>query len=719
LRDDERGSAPAVKDLIARYSRALVGCSSAFALVSGIAMAQAPADPPAATAAVASWLGFDAPPGEESRITDAITASDSHWRRDQLGNLIMVVGSGHPRRLVACGLDHVGFIVSEITDDGYIRLHRAGSTGSAAAHPLWDQFHQAQQVRVLTRTGSVPGVVAVDNVHFAQQHRGDTAVVNVDQLWVDVGARTRQDVERMGVSLIDPVVRDLPQWLYADNVAGADAGGRAGCAAVASVAHAAAAGAHAPGETVFVLSVQSSFSWRGLGAAAARLGKFDQATVVTGAALGSTDAAPVSRSGFAPRARGTPVIATDSITRLAVRTRFPGTLVESVRAADLDSLLVAVRLAAGARAEAATSWLQLRQSSATRPAHVRDSLSTATDILTRLAELPGVADREAPVREAIRSALPDWARKIAVQDSAGNLIVAMGPERDTAVFLAHMDEVGYTVRSIHADGSVALTPQGGLNGAAWDGQPAVLYIDTPSSRGGASGSAAPARLQGVFIPREQARLRRPDSVSAWFGMDSAALAARGVRTGMAVTAYKRGERLGATRFTARALDDRAGDTALLLAIARIDPARLNHKVIFVWSMEEELGLFGADALARAIGTSVHHAYAIDTFVSSDTPLESPLFAFAPLGDGPVLRASDDGMIMLATERERIVALARTAGLPLQVGTTKGSTDAVPFVARGAIGAQLGWPGRYSHSPAEVLDLKDLTSLARMVELLAR
>jgi putative aminopeptidase FrvX len=85
----------------------------------------------------------------------------------------------------------------------------------------------------------------------------------------------------------------------------------------------------------------------------------------------------------------------------------------------------------------------------------------------------------------------------------------------------------------------------------------------------------------------------------------------------------------------------------------------------------------------------------------------------------VLRASDDGMIMLATERERIVALARTAGLPLQVGTTKGSTDAVPFVARGAIGAQLGWPGRYSHSPAEVLDLKDLTSLARMVELLAR
>jgi len=56
---------------------------------------------------------------------------------------------------------------------------------------------------------------------------------------------------------------------------------------------------------------------------------------------------------------------------------------------------------------------------------------------------------------------------------------------------------------------------------------------------------------------------------------------------------------------------------------------------------------------------------------------------------------------------------------LQVGTTRGSTDAVPFVAKGAIGAQLGWPGRYSHPPAEVLDLGDLKALARLVQGLAQ
>ncbi len=696
-----------------RLSSVLIACCPML-LAAGAALAQTSANPratPAPTTAMQSWLAFDAPPGEESRLTDAVMAADSRWHRDDLGNLVMTIGTGHPRRLVACGLDHVGFIVSEITDQGYLRLHRAGNV---ATHPLWDQFHQAQQIRVLTRSGSIPGVVAVDNVHFAQEHRGDTAVVNVDQLWVDIGAHSKREAEQLGVSLIDPVVRDLPPWTYSDYVAGADVSGRAGCAAVASVAHAAENGTHGTGQTVFILSTQSSFRWSGLEGAVARLGKFDEAVIVTGSAR--DDSAAVSRSRFAPRVRGTPDVGTDSIARISVRTRFSRSLVESVRASDLDSLLAAVRLASGVRTSA-IQWIRLRAPSAL-PSRAPDSLSTAAGILTRLVDLPAVGEHETPVRDAIRSAMPEWARKQVVQDSAGDLILAMGPDRDTTVFLAHMDEVGYTVRSIDASGMVTLTPQGGLNGAAWEGQPALLFVDT-SRRSNASASTPTESIAGVFVPREQATLRRPETMHAWFGLDSAELAARGVHTGAMVTAYKRGERLAATRFTARALDDRAGDTALLLALASIDPATLNHKVIFVWSVEEEIGLFGAAAVAQHIGTSVHHAYAIDTFVSSDTPLEQPTFALAPLGDGPVLRASDDGMIMVQSERARIIDVARRSGIPLQVGTTKGATDVDPFVAHGAIGAQLGWPGRYSHSPAEVLDLNDLKSLARLVRTLAQ
>lgn len=666
----------------------------------------------AATSAVASWLAFDAPPGEEFHLTDPVMAADSRWRRDELGNLVMTVGSGHPRRLVACGLDHVGFVVSEITDQGYLRLHRAGN---ARMHPLWDQFHEAQQVSVITHNGNVPGVVAVTNAHFARQHRADTAVTSVDQLWVDIGARTRQEANGLGVQLLDPVARSVQPWRYSDYVAGADASGRAGCAAVASVAHSTQK-MRGAGETVFVLSVQRSFAWRGLQAAAAQLGAFDEATLVAPneSYTDSNNEAAVSWSRMGQSTAMLPNAGLDSISRLQVRTRFTGSLVESVRAADLDSLLGAVQKAAGVRESPV--WLALRANAARPRSHGNDSLSTPAALLTTLVELPGVPGQEQPVRDAVRAALPEWARSQVKQDSAGNLVLAMGPERDTTVFLAHMDEVSYIVHSIGGDGTATLTPQGGLTPSAWEGQPALLYLDGSTER---AGVVSPAPIAGVFVPRETATLRRPDTVRAWFGMDAAALAARGVHAGAGVTAFKRGMRLGGTRYTARALDDRAGVTALLLALQHINPSQLRHKLIFVWSVQEETGLIGAEAVARRIGRSVHHAYAIDTFVSSDTPLESPHFAFAPLGAGAVLRGLDDGLIVLPTERARIMALARTNGLPLQIGATQGSTDAVPFVARGALGAGISWPGRYSHSPAEVLDLNDLNTLVRLITALAQ
>src|SRR5918999_71111 len=105
-----------------------------------------------------TWLAVDAPPGSEHRATDRIMQQLPGWKRDPLGNLILRKGSGSPRRVVACALDRPGFAVTQITDEGYLRLREAGST---RLHPLWNQFHEGQRLRVLTRTGIVPAVAIV------------------------------------------------------------------------------------------------------------------------------------------------------------------------------------------------------------------------------------------------------------------------------------------------------------------------------------------------------------------------------------------------------------------------------------------------------------------------------------------------------------------------------------------------------------------------------
>ncbi|MDG2283766.1 MAG: hypothetical protein P8L45_11635, partial [Longimicrobiales bacterium] len=145
---------------------------------------------------------------------------------------------------------------------------------------------------------------------------------------------------------------------------------------------------------------------------------------------------------------------------------------------------------------------------------------------------------------------------------------------------------------------------------------------------------------------------------------------------------------------------------------------LPGKVIFAWSVHEEGGLIGAGAMARRFARSTRRIYSIDTFVSSDTPLESPHFAYAPLGDGPVLRATENSGVSPDRERARVFRAAQAAGIEIQMGLTQGGTDGTQFTYYGSPNQGLSWPGRYSHSPGEVLDLRDLTSLAELIQAVA-
>ena len=214
------------------------------------------------TAILASWLALDAPTGHEHLATVPIQQRYAGWQRDRYGNLTKEIGSGEPRRTVACGLDSYAYAVSQITDAGYLRLHRIGS---GSRHPLWDQTHEGQQLRILTRGGPLIGVSAIANGHFASQHRGETAIVTQDDLWLDVGAESADDVASMRRALLAPVMRNLRPCHCAPEIRGPRAGARVGCAAVFAAAEAGINGVG--GSTRYVLSVQQVFGWVGLGAA--------------------------------------------------------------------------------------------------------------------------------------------------------------------------------------------------------------------------------------------------------------------------------------------------------------------------------------------------------------------------------------------------------------------------------------------------------------------
>ncbi|HEY3012840.1 MAG TPA: M20/M25/M40 family metallo-hydrolase [Gemmatimonadales bacterium] len=335
-------------------------------------------------------------------------------------------------------------------------------------------------------------------------------------------------------------------------------------------------------------------------------------------------------------------------------------------------------------------------------------VSEVERVLRPLVESYGVSGMEGPVRATVERLLP---RGLGRQtDSAGNLWVTLGRGEPTVVFIAHLDEIGFKITGIRADGSLDLSAAGGLFPSLWEAKPALIHTGR-------------TMVPGVFMPRDSAAVenpqRTPPDLRADVGTTSReSTAALGIRVGNTLTMPKAFVRLAGTRATARSFDDRVGSAAQVLAVRRLDPARLRHTVIFVWSVREEIGLEGAQAVANALGLRPARVHAIDTFVSADSPLEPQNFALAPLGHGAVARALDNSSVTPPAYVDSLVALARARGIPLQVGTTNGGNDGSVFAAYGVPDVPIGWPLRYSHSPAETIDLRDVASLADLIQAVA-
>jgi putative aminopeptidase len=341
--------------------------------------------------------------------------------------------------------------------------------------------------------------------------------------------------------------------------------------------------------------------------------------------------------------------------------------------------------------------------SAQQPARIGE----AEAVLEPLVESYGVSGMEGPVRETVQRLLPRWARTQTQTDSAGNLWLRMGSGEPTVVFVAHLDEIGFKVTALREDGTLDAEAVGGLFPSLWEGRPALVHT---------GGRTVP----GVFVPHDTTAVdSAAEAVRVDVGAaDRAGAEALGIRVGHTVTSPKEYVRLLGTRATGRSFDDRVGSTALVLAAGRLEPARLRHTVIFIWSTREEIGLEGARAAAAALGLRPARVHAVDTFVSADSPLERTNFGLSPLGAGAVARALDNSSVTPPALVDSLVRFARGSRVPLQVGATNGGNDGSVFAEWGVPDVPLGWPLRYSHSPAEVADLRDVAALAELVRVVA-
>jgi putative aminopeptidase FrvX len=327
------------------------------------------------------------------------------------------------------------------------------------------------------------------------------------------------------------------------------------------------------------------------------------------------------------------------------------------------------------------------------------------DLFRTVVMIPGISSQESRVADWIVSMLPKGVK--VERDAKNDVWFTAGSGGPHILFVAHMDELGMTVDKITPQGTVLLRGRGGFLTQACEARPFAIHT-------------ANGPVEGIMLPRPDfdARQAKPyalEPYELYVGADSEAEAkALGIANGDPVIFKKKLVDLAPGVLATRAVDDRAGCAALLAAALETDWSKLKGRTVTcAWSVEEEIGLYGAAAIAQVLKPD--YVFAIDTFVSTDSPIENKRFGDAVLGKGAVLRVFDSSMLTPKPEIRKAAALAAKRKIPIQIANSRGGNDGSVFIAGGAVDIPLSWPGVHAHSFVEKIVRSDLEALTRLVK----
>jgi len=123
---------------------------------------------------------------------------------DAAGNSLAFVNAASadaPTVLLSAHIDEIGLAVTHITDEGFIYVKEIGG---------WDPaVLVGQRITILGTRGAVPGVLTRRATHLMTHEEQEEAIYTKD-LWVDIGAKSKGEVARLGVRIGDPIVIDAP-----------------------------------------------------------------------------------------------------------------------------------------------------------------------------------------------------------------------------------------------------------------------------------------------------------------------------------------------------------------------------------------------------------------------------------------------------------------------------------------------------------------------------
>lgn len=331
-----------------------------------------------------------------------------------------------------------------------------------------------------------------------------------------------------------------------------------------------------------------------------------------------------------------------------------------------------------------------------------------TDMLRELCLLDGISGDEGAVRDHIISRIGDKAE--VTVDDLGNVIAFVkgkSSPKNKVMVSAHMDEVGMIVTYINPDGTVRVSPVGGID-------PRVVF--GRRVRIGKAGIYGVAGGKAVHnLSAEERKKSVPfDKLVIDVGCDSKEETEKLVSLGDSVRFVSDFTEYGDGYVKCKAIDDRAGCAIMLRLIDEGVPC----DTYFTFVVQEEIGLRGATCAAYTVAPD--YAVVLEATTAADIPSASGADRVCELGKGPVVSFMDRHT-MYDKELYRLAfETAAENGLPCQTKTrVAGGNDAGAIhVSRGGVRTcAVSLPCRYLHSPYCVIKREDFENAYTLTKLM--
>jgi endoglucanase len=328
------------------------------------------------------------------------------------------------------------------------------------------------------------------------------------------------------------------------------------------------------------------------------------------------------------------------------------------------------------------------------------------NLLKELTQLWGVAGFEKEVRSYIEQIVRPYADEM-MTDAIGNLIVRKrgngGEGAKKIMFAAHMDEIGFMVKTIEADGRLRVCNLGWN----WTGS---AYNSRVRFRNGVSG------VVSCMGPIEEAG-NKAGKLYIDIGATSREDALKYVNLGDACGYYGEYVKLTNDRVCAKTLDNRIGCYQLIEALKENDGTGPND-IYYVFCVQEELGCRGSKVAAERIQPDI--GVAVDISPAHDYPCD--LEGSNALDAGIAIKICDPSVVCDEDVVAVMIDCCEKGQIPYQREVIdQGGTDASSINLSG-MGVKAGGivvVTRYPHSQSAVASLKDIEAGVDLINAFSR